>query len=94
MHKRTILPIVATILGLLLTAGCEAIVEEYDVNPCNPEEPKSCADLGDTDAQRIGCCSSEGDAFYYCNNGVVSLVSCGEKTCDYDPSKDIMTCVE
>ena len=75
-------------------AGCEAVVGDFSAEPCDPDPPGSCADLGDTDDQRRGCCDGEAAAVYYCSDGALRTVDCGSGSCDYDPDRDVMACME
>ena len=81
----------------LLNGGCEAVVGDFKVSSCDPEIPKVCADLGDEEDQRIGCCSEDALTIYYCGkSGAITSTRCGDsgRVCDYDPEKDFMACVE
>ena len=80
-------------LGLALSA-CEAVVGDFEARSCDPDPPASCADLGDADGQRLGCCDGPAETVWYCVDGGLRELPCGDLTCDYDPDREIMACVE
>ncbi|MDD5306211.1 MAG: hypothetical protein PHU25_02710 [Deltaproteobacteria bacterium] len=75
-------------------AACEAVIEDYEVKTCDPDPPASCADLGDTDAERVGCCTDGAKAVWWCEGGALKSLDCGELTCDYDTKLKTMACVD
>ena len=80
--------------SLLGLAACEAIVEDFEISPCQPDPPQSCADLGDEAAQARGCCDRAAATVWYCEDGVLEHDDCGAGTCDYDIAIQGMACVD
>ncbi len=89
---RTTLLLLGAISVLFLS--CEAVVGDFEARPCDPDPPASCADLGDAEAQEVGCCDGDAATVWFCQGGVLASVPCGERTCDYDPDQGLMACVE
>jgi hypothetical protein len=74
--------------------SCEAVVGDFEARPCDPDPPASCADLGDAEAQAVGCCDGAAAHVWFCEGGQLASVPCGTGTCDYDPARGLMACVE
>lgn len=91
---RIITVLLGLVFALVALAGCEAIVGDYEVRSCEPDVPQSCADLGDADAQFVGCCDANAETVYFCEGGQLESRACGELTCDFNPDIDAMGCVE
>ena len=77
-----------------LSFSCSAIVEDFETAPCDPDPPQTCADLGDAEAQILGCCNEAATKVYYCEGGTLQTVDCNDLTCDYEPDQEIMPSVD
>lgn len=86
--------VLLALLVLWVTAGCETMVGDYAAGACDPDPPAACADLGDSDAQHIGCCDEKAVTVWFCADGGLYHLDCGDLTCDYNPDVEAMACVE
>jgi hypothetical protein len=81
-----------TLFSMFGLAGCEAVIEDYDTDGC---KPTSCEEIGDTDAQGVGCCSQDAETIFFCQGGVLQEQPCtGDRVCDYDGDLNKMVCVD
>jgi len=83
----------AFLVAAAALAGCEAIVEDFEAKGCPTDDPQTCADLGDEQAGKRGCCSNSEEVVWFCENGALVKEKCSD-VCDYDPDFEIMTCVQ
>ena len=87
--------ITSILMAMALPAlSCEAVVGDFEARPCDPDPPASCADLGDAEAQAVGCCDGDAATVWFCEGGQLASVPCGESICDWDPDRGLMACVE
>ncbi len=93
------LSICIALFGLISHMGCEAVVGEYEAEPCSAvfEEGSSCSLLGNKEAQQMGCCGEDAKIVYFCadQDAGIGVQPCLDgQTCDYDPNAEFMSCVE